>query len=467
MPELPEVETIKNVLEPILKGHTITSIDIIRSCTIVGSEEEFVSTLVGKTFQSISRIGKFLIFHLSENIVFISHLRMEGKYFELEENEKNTYFCRLVFHLNNGHKICYDDSRCFGMMKLAREDNYKQVKDIAQLGPEPFDVTDVNYLIKRCVKSSLPIKTTLLDQTLMCGIGNIYADEILFASKIHPLTPAKIITKSQWEAIVKHAQRILNEAIELGGSTIRSYHPGKNIDGSFQTNLLAYGKADKPCPVCGHIMRFIKVNGRGTTFCPHCQEKLGHPLKIAIFGKIASGKSTVLSVFKENGYPTISSDEIVKNLYKQQDVVVHVNKMFGIKPENVLDKDALRSKMLDDSNKRKLERYIHPLVGDAIDAFLKQRKGLLVAEVPLLYEAKMEDKFDVIIAVDIDNEKQAIRLAERNKETAKVLSNINNRNNRFDENKKKADFVINNNSDLSNLKKQVNEIICKLITRLS
>ncbi len=307
MPELPEVETVKNVLIPIVKGRKILSIDVLRKSTIHGDIDEFKSVLTNQTFLDLSRIGKFLIFHLTSDIVIISHLRMEGKYYEVLEDEENTKYSRVVFHLDNGHKLCYDDSRCFGMMKLTNEQKYKNVKDIAQLGPEPFDIKDVNYLINRTKKSSLPIKSTLLDQTLMTGLGNIYADEVLYASKIHPLTPANKITKKEWETIVKNSVTILNNAITAGGSTIKSYHPGKDIDGNFQTALKAYGKKGEPCERCSAIMRFMKVNGRGTTYCPKCQIQKAEKLKVAIYGRIASGKSTVLSCFAEKGFYTISS----------------------------------------------------------------------------------------------------------------------------------------------------------------
>ena len=466
MPELPEVETVKTVLEPIVKGQTITSIDVLRDCTIVGDEKEFVSTLVGKTFKSISRIGKFMIFHLSDYVVFISHLRMEGKYFELLENEKNTKFSRVVFHLSNGHKVCYDDSRCFGMMKLTTEQEYKSVKDIAQLGPEPFDIKDVKYLMERTKKSYHPIKSTLLDQTLMTGLGNIYADEVLFASRIHPLTPAKLINKKQWEDIVSHSQRILKDAIEAGGSTIKSYHPGKDIDGNFQTRLLAYGQSDKPCPHCGHPMRFLKVGGRGSTFCPICQEKKGAPIKVALYGKIASGKSTVLDIFGKAKISTISCDKIVNDLYQRQDVIETVNKTFNILGSEI-DKDILRLLLQDKKNKKKLESIIHPLVKKEVNNFLTRKEDILVVEVPLLYESKMENMFDYIIAVDIDTKLQQSRLLERNPDTANKMANLNNINTKFDESKKKADVVINNNTDLTNLEKTVNSIINKLKDRLN
>src|SRR5574344_1065601 len=114
MPELPEVETIKTLLKPIVISHQITSIDVLRKTTIQGDIDGFVNGLVGETFTDVTRIGKFLIFHLTNGKVFLSHLRMEGKYYEIEKNEKNTRYARVVFHLDNDKKLCYDDSLCFG-----------------------------------------------------------------------------------------------------------------------------------------------------------------------------------------------------------------------------------------------------------------------------------------------------------------------------------------------------------------
>ena len=468
MPELPEVETVKSVLLKIVIGRKITAIDVLRDCTIVGDESVFVNSLIGKTFLSITRIGKFLIFHLSDDVVFISHLRMEGKYFEVLEDEPNTKYSRVVFHLDNGHKLCYDDSRCFGMMKLSNEKDYMKLPDIAKLGPEPFFINDINYLIDRTKKNSGPIKSTLLDQTLMTGLGNIYADEVLFRSQIHPLTPTNKITKVEWKSIVKNAQDILNDAIREGGSTIRSYHPGKDIDGNFQSALQAYGKADTPCPRCGTLMRFIKVGGRGTTFCPHCQQRKAKQLLIAIYGKVASGKSTVLDLFKANGAVTISSDDIVKDLYNKKDVAKLFNKTFGFTFGDTVDKNILRKYLLDNPKDiKKVNKIIHPLVKQEVATFIKNHKnGLVVVEVPLLYESKMDNMFDYVIAVDIDKKVQAKRLEKRNGELAKDLEKINSEH-KFDTYKEKADIIISNNGSLSDLESKSSKVINKLKDRLN
>lgn len=467
MPELPEVETVKNVLLPIVKGRKILSIDILRKSTIHGDIDDFVNVLTGQTFLDVSRIGKFLIFHLTNDLVVLSHLRMEGKYYEVEENDPNTKYSRVVFHFDNGHKLCYDDSRCFGMMKLTNEKDYKSVKDIAQLGPEPFDVKDVYYLIKRTKKSTLPIKSTLLDQTLMTGLGNIYADEVLYASKIHPLTPANKITKKEWELIVKNAQEILNNAITAGGSTIKSYHPGKDIDGNFQTALKAYGKKGEPCLRCSSIMRFMKVNGRGTTYCPKCQIQKSEKLKVAIYGRVASGKSTVLSCFAEKGFYTISSDDIVAELYNTPAMAKTIGQAFGLPFTDKVDKAVLRDYLNDHpKDRKKLEKLVHPRVkNEILKIFKTVNSRIIVVEVPLLFESKMDNLFDVIIAVDIPSKKQKVLLYQRNPETAEALLKINAEH-KFDENKIKADYVINNSASLDSLKVKIDKIINELQYRL-
>lgn len=464
MPELPEVETVTKILKPLVINRTISDIKILRKQTIIGDYNEFYNSLKNEKFLDITRIGKFIIFHLTNQKVIISHLRMEGKYYLVSQKEKDTTYSRIVFYLDDGNKLCYDDSRCFGIMILSNENNYKNEREISKLGPEPFDVKSVDLLLKKCKNKKLPIKTTLLDQSLIAGLGNIYVDETLFASKIHPLTPAYRITKEQWENIIKNAQNILKNAIEAGGSTIKSYHPGKDIDGKFQNNLKAYGKANQKCPCCGATFRFLKIRGRGTTFCPSCQKKVGSPFFIALTGKIASGKSTVLSAFKEAGFATLSSDDVVASLYKDTNITNKIKILLHVDfPGNVVDKKILRENIIiHPENKRKLERFIHPLVAKEIIKFLKTDKSQIkVVEVPLLFETGLDALFDTIIVTDITEEKQKELLLKRDKEKAMILKEIN-KSNKIEANKGKAAYIIENNSTLENFQKQINKIICKL-----
>ncbi len=468
MPELPEVETVKRVLLPIVKDRTILSIDVLRKTIVNNQEDDFIKYYQNEKFLDITRIGKFLIFHLTNNKVLISHLRMEGKYIELLESDENTKYARVVFHLDNNHKLCYDDSRSFGRMIIANEDNYKSEKEIAKLGPEPFVVEDVSYLLKKTKNMSLAIKTALLSQELITGLGNIYVDEVLFASKIHPLTPAKLIKKNEWEKIIEESKRILNEAIEQGGSTIKSYHPGKDIDGNFQTRLVAYGRNGQKCVVCHRNMRFIKVNGRGTTFCPGCQKKRGKPIKIAIVGKIASGKSAVLDVFKKENYPALSSDEIVHELYLKEDVQTLINKKLKIKQDEDFLTTLREHLKVNSKDLDRLEKIVHPLVKKEIEkAFKESHSDLLIAEVPLLFKAKMENMFDVIINVVTDEKVQLSRLNIRDQEKSAFLKRINDDNNLLDEHKEDIDYVIKNNGDLSSLEKETKAVINKVLDRLN
>ncbi len=468
MPELPEVETIKNVLSKIVIGKTIKSIDVYRNLTIEGDVNEFKKSLVGETFLSMSRVGKYLIFHLSNDKVIISHLRMEGKYYEFLESEKDSKYAKVTFHFTDNTKLCYDDSRAFGILKLSNESDYLKEEMLSKLGPEPFDVNDVSFILKIVKNSKKPIKTTLLDQTLITGLGNIYVDETLYASHIHPLTPANKISKKEWEDIISNSKEILKTAIEMGGSTIKSYHPGKDIDGNFQTRIKIYGRSGEICPTCGHEYRFIKVGGRGTTFCPCCQLKKGAPINIGLTGKISSGKSTALDIYKKLGAATLSSDEIVHELYQKDEVINLIEKTLLIKfPNGKIDIALLRNNILvNPKNKKKLEKIIHPLVEKEIINFLdKESNPIRVVEVPLLFESKMDHYFDTIVVIDINKQKQLERLQNRDKEKAIYLEKINETN-KIDENKNKATYLILNNLDFKTFEKEIKKVFIQAKDRI-
>ena len=468
MPELPEVETIKNVLKPVFVNNTILKVDVINKNTIDGDPLAFARVLEGKIIKDITRVGKYLVFHLSDDIVFISHLRMEGKYFEYKEGEHNSAYVKVVFHLDNNKKVCYDDSRGFGKMKLSNESTFMKEKELAKLGKEPFYVDDVKPLMAKVKNSNIPIKTALLDQTLITGLGNIYVDETLYACKIHPHTPARLITKEEWDNIIKESSRILNNAIKSGGSTIKSYHPGKGIDGNFQSQLLVYGKKDTACPRCGKTFRFTKTNGRGTTYCPCCQQKLGKTITVGLTGKVSSGKSTVAALFKKNGADVISCDSIVADLYKQKEIASKIERLFNIKfKDEIVDKQTLLNYLLTHTREVvRLQRLIFPYVIKEVEAFLSSSKSKLkLVEAPLLFEANMESMFDVIIGVEISPKLQQERIIERNGEKGLLLLELN-RSSKYEENKNKAEFLVSNNSTLGDLENEVLSLINKLKSRL-
>lgn len=467
MPELPEVETIKNILKQEVIGKTIAHIEIIRKKTILSDVNDFIKSLTNKTFLDITRKGKFIIFHLSEDNVLITHLRMEGKFYLYKEEDNNSKYPKIIFHLTNNEKLIFDDSRCFGIMIHCKENEYLSLKEIASLGPEPFDIKDVDIIKEKCKNCSLPIKSKILDQTLISGLGNIYADETLFASKINPKKKAKDITLEEWETIINNASLILKKAIEMGGSTIKSYHPKEGMSGNFQTVIAVYGRKGKPCKNCHAPLVFTKINGRGTTYCPFCQRMYKNKINIGLTGKLASGKSTVLTMFQNLNYPTISADNIVTKLYSKEEVTKLIEEHLFIDFFTVVDKKTLSKHLKKHpEDKTKLEQIVFPLVRKEIEKFLKSSKGPLnIVEVPLLYESHMEDLFDVIIAIDISYENQTKRLEKRNKNTASFLLSLYD-NELFDKNKKKATFLITNDGSEKELEEKVKEIISKVKSHL-
>ncbi|MCD8209796.1 MAG: DNA-formamidopyrimidine glycosylase [Coprobacillus sp.] len=460
MPELPEVETIRNILKSIVIGKTISNVDVFREKTILSDVNEFKNNLVGATIKDIERKGKFLIFVYDNNYALLSHLRMEGKYYLLEEETPNTKYARVVFHFTDNTKLCFDDSRCFGIMKLAKTAEIYEEKELKSLGLEPFEISDVDFLMKRNKKSNKPIKSTLLDQTQIAGLGNIYADEVLFYSGINPLEKAKDITKDQWKTIIKNAVIILNNAIKDGGSTVHSYHPADGIDGNFQTKLKAYGKRGENCPNCGHELYYKKINGRGSTYCPMCQKKQHPPIFVGLTGPISSGKSVVLEIFKREGCSVLSCDEVVHELYKQPEVITKISSITGLKFGNEVDRNALRE--YTNGNLKALKRidnYIHPLVRKYVSEFLDEACGSAVVEVPLLFESHFQDLFDYIVAVSISKDRQLKYLRAREEHFEEMLE-LNGKENTFYT--EKADYVIKNDGDLEQLSKEVKTFLRKV-----
>jgi formamidopyrimidine-DNA glycosylase len=339
---------------------------------------------------------------------------------------------------------------------LSNEKDYLLNPPLSLLGPEPWDL-DVNTFHKGLQRrKSEPIKEALLDQTLISGLGNIYDDEVLFATKINPKMEANLISLKQAEAIKKESIRILREAIKNGGSTIRSYHPKEGVSGMMQNELLAYGKGNTPCSRCGFPLRKISIGGRGTVYCPICQHIEGKPLIVGVTGPIASGKSSVSTYLESNGYQKIDADAIVSSLYMESDVKNGLSSLFGeeaIKDGNV-DRDYLSKVLLDGANKEKLDSFIHPLVYKRIEEEINNSKAKrIVIDVPLLIDSPLEEICDLIIYVEANEKTQIARLVERGKDPKTSLA-INSGFPRGKA-KKKAGIVIDANYDINHLKKEL------------
>lgn len=270
MPELPEVETIRRVLQKKVSNLTIKDVVLNLPKTIDGDSKQFIHNVKNKTIMQMNRVGKWLIFELNEGII-LSHLRMEGRYYFKPTTDPTEKHEHVIFYFENDMSLRYHDTRQFGKMKYF--DNLEECLNYLKpkVGPEPFNAT-IDDLIK-LNKKSIAIKTSLLDQTIISGIGNIYADEILFRSKINPMRPANKLTKRDKQNIINNSIEVLNKSIDLGGTTIHSYESEKGITGLFQQELLVHTKKDLPCPNCGTTIIKTKVNGRGTYYCPNCQKK--------------------------------------------------------------------------------------------------------------------------------------------------------------------------------------------------
>ena len=274
MPEKPEVITVSKKLSNRLIGKKIENVNVLWPNIIMDlSVDDFQNRLKGEEFLEITTRGKWLVFTLSTCILLV-HLRMEGKFFFRSKEEEIKKHEHVIFTLESGESFRFHDTRKFGKMKILSKENYDAEEPFLSLGLEVWDKSlNSSYLMEKFKKKSLSIKLALLDQTIITGIGNIYADEILFLSKIHPLTSSKDLTEADLVAIIKNAKVVLDKAIEEGGTTIHSYTSEEGVTGLFQNYLLVHSKDGEKCTVCGSKIIKIKVGGRGTYFCDTCQKE--------------------------------------------------------------------------------------------------------------------------------------------------------------------------------------------------
>lgn len=276
MPELPEVETIRVGLNKLISKAVITSVEVYwnRMITPPFSSEKFKEVLVGQKIHTVERRGKYLIF-LLDDWAMVSHLRMEGKYEVVRRDAEYKKHTHVVFHLADGRDLRYMDVRKFGRFSLLPIDKQEEFEPFKKLGPEPrAEYFKVNYFHEKLSKTKRAIKPVILDQTVVAGVGNIYADESLFLAKVNPQKPANTLDKEETIALHAAIIKVIQQAVNSGGSTIRTYVNTLGEAGSFQQELKVYGRAGEPCQRCGTPIRKIKLAQRGTHFCPNCQSFL-------------------------------------------------------------------------------------------------------------------------------------------------------------------------------------------------
>jgi formamidopyrimidine-DNA glycosylase len=266
MPELPEVETIKNELSPRVIGRTIKGVDVFWNKMVRRpSLDEFKRRVTGKKIISLSRRGKYLFFHLNGDGVLVMHMKMTGS---LLVNPAEDKFSRAVFHLDDGADIRFRDPRKFGVMWLADDESAVDT----MLGPEPLSRAFTPAALAGLLKGrKAPVKAVILDQSVIAGIGNMYADEALFEARIHPLKPAGELTAEEIKRLHRAIRHVLNKALGKGGASIRNYIRPDGSPGTAHDEFVVAHGVGKKCPVCGGPIERIVVRGRGTYICPRCQ----------------------------------------------------------------------------------------------------------------------------------------------------------------------------------------------------
>jgi formamidopyrimidine-DNA glycosylase len=277
MPELPEVETVVAELRPHLAGRRILAATVLWPRTLASPEPAaFHERVRDRRINGVGRRGKYLLFDLDSGDVLIIHLRMTGRLeiFPDDSPERGGAHVRARFDLSGGECLVFTDTRKFGRIWLARD----PAEVLSTLGPEPLDWDfDAAGLAARLRRRRVGVKALLLDQTVVAGIGNIYADEALFLAGIHPLRPGASLTDDEIERLLTAIRQVLREAISQQGTTLRDYRPPYGLEGAYQHQLRVYQQTGRPCPRCGTPIERIRVTQRSTHFCPHCQPQAPNP----------------------------------------------------------------------------------------------------------------------------------------------------------------------------------------------
>ena len=278
MPELPEVETIRRIVEPQIVGRTISDVRVLKEQIIAHpASEDFSRSLSGQTIAELKRRGKFLIFLFTSGDCMVLHLRMTGQLLVTPPSFPMERQTHLIATLSDGNEMRYIDIRRFGRFWFLRSDEPDTFTGIDRLGIEPFSehLTGA-YLKERLAHRAISIKMALLDQSIVCGIGNIYADEILYAACLHPEEPCNHFSTRTCNRIAVTIRDTIEWGIETDAMTPEEYLAGKGKEYRNTPDLRAYGREGKPCLRCGHTMKRVTIGGRSSCYCPHCQRKKQH-----------------------------------------------------------------------------------------------------------------------------------------------------------------------------------------------
>ncbi|MBN2412058.1 bifunctional DNA-formamidopyrimidine glycosylase/DNA-(apurinic or apyrimidinic site) lyase [candidate division KSB1 bacterium] len=273
MPELPEVETIRRGIEPIIRGRRINAVHILQPDLRWKVDTKAVQKWVtGQIITAVSRRSKCLVWKLSNDASLVIHLGMSGRiglFSPDEEVEKHTH---LIFDLQGNIQLRYRDPRRFGYVDVVPPGSLSNYKRFSLLGPEPLsDEFNGSYLQQKLSKSKRAVKTALLDMGVAAGVGNIYASEALFLAGIDPRRLASDLRQNEFDGLAEAVKQVLSHAIKKGGTTLNDFRNATGEPGFFQTELAVYDRKEQPCLKCGTAIEKVVIGGRSTYFCPVCQ----------------------------------------------------------------------------------------------------------------------------------------------------------------------------------------------------
>ena len=287
MPELPEVEVVKRSLEKKILNLKVKRVRINDFNLRYKVDKYRIALLKGKKIKKIERRSKFLIFEISSDLIMLIHLGMTGKfffinrakkkfktsfYYNLDKNEKHD---RIIFYLQNNQKLIYNDVRKFGFIKLYKSKEYKDISHLKNLGPEPLSkYWNLKYFQKYILNRNRNIKSILMDQKFISGLGNIYVNEILFLSRIMPYRKIKTLKNFEIIKIVKNTKKVLKNSIKMGGSSIKDFSSDNGKMGEFQQRFKVYGRNGEKCSNVDCTRSILKtfITNRATFFCKRCQK---------------------------------------------------------------------------------------------------------------------------------------------------------------------------------------------------
>jgi len=277
MPELPEVESISRSLDSLVKGRTVVAAELLRQRLAPDIDaKDFAETLKGRHINFVHRRGKHILFDLTDDLTLIVHLRMSGRFSLLPAERENPKFTHAVFHLEGDDRLVFDDQRHFGLMKIVSTPELYEVKELKKLAPEPFSDEFSHEYFHRVLKTSKrSLKEVLLDQTKVCGVGNIYASEAMFAAGIHPAVRSDKVSKPKAAKLHASVIAVLQEAITYAAKlTVDPENlEGSYFSGSDDPSWLVYDRENEPCRHCNTVIVRLKQNGRSSYYCRVCQKR--------------------------------------------------------------------------------------------------------------------------------------------------------------------------------------------------